>query len=68
MPYIGKAWPKIRTCFREGCPTPYNNQHYHCGRCSSVDITSMLGHSQSDDGKTWYFTCEEKDIAEVDDV
>ena len=50
-------------CNRKGCPTPTQNNHYHCGRCDSSDVTSMMGHYRSDDGKTWYFTCKEKSVA-----
>lgn len=63
MPYIGQArWPVPFHCERKGCPTPSQGNHYHCGRCVSPDVTSMMGHYKSDDGKNWYFTCEEKDL------
>lgn len=52
----------MHVCDRKGCPQPNHMNHYHCGRCSSPEVTSMLGHYQSDDGKTWNFTCKEEDM------
>lgn len=42
------------TCFREGCPRPNEQNHYHCSNCEHPEITSMYGHFEG------RFTCEER--------
>lgn len=56
-------------CERDGCPDPGQGNHYHCGRCNSAEMTSMMGHyTSSDGGKTWHFTCKEEDIVKEKDM
>ncbi len=35
----------VSTCDRPECPNPGHLNHWHCGRCQSPEITSMLGHT-----------------------
>lgn len=51
-------------CDREGCTSDATN-HYHCGRCTSPAVTSMMGHYRSDGrGNEWY-TCRPEDLPET---
>ena len=39
--------PRRPLCEQPGCVDPYGDRyghHYHCGRCSSPDVTGMYGH------------------------
>jgi Zn finger protein HypA/HybF involved in hydrogenase expression len=39
--------------------------HYHCGRCKSKDVTSMMGHYTKLSGETeWSFKCKPEDLDE----
>ena len=54
-------------CRLRGCTIKSSetyNRHYHCGRCMGSDVTSYMGHYQSDDGKLWYFACKKEDLRE----
>lgn len=49
------------SCTRDNCPTPKQSNHYHCGRCTSPAITSMLGHYSRDENGIETFSCKEED-------
>lgn len=53
------------SCDRVGCPDPEaTGTHWHCGRCESPALTSMMGHYRRDPGpagREWY-TCAVEDL------